>query len=76
MTAAETLHLRGKAEGKAEGQAEGKADAIFLVLQARGLPVPDDVRRRVLSCSDLDTLSGWLERAVTVASIDAVFEDE
>lgn len=75
MTAAEALHLRGKAEGEAEGQAKGKADAIFLVLQARGLPVPDDVRRRVLSCSDLDTLSAWLERAATVASTDAVFSD-
>lgn len=80
MTAAESLIMRGKAQGKAEGvaagKAEGKADDILLVLRTRGLAVPEEVRARVLACSDLDTLSTWLERAVTAASIDAVFADE
>ncbi|HEY0813631.1 MAG TPA: hypothetical protein VGE11_10155, partial [Pseudonocardia sp.] len=49
----------------AEGVAEATAEAVLQVLAARGLPVPDAVRERVLGCTDVDQLNEWLVRAVT-----------
>jgi predicted transposase YdaD len=63
----------GQAEGRAEGKAEGEARMILRVLSARGLPVPAEIRRRVLSCADLSQLEAWGDRAATAASIDDVF---
>jgi hypothetical protein len=58
----------GIAEGKAEGRAEGGAHAIFAVLAARGLDVPDEVRVRITACTELARLDAWLARAVTASS--------
>ena len=63
---------REKAElrsfGRAEGRAEGKAEAVLAVLTARGVPVSETVRTRVLGCHDLSTLDRWLARATTATS--------
>ncbi|MBL9028802.1 MAG: hypothetical protein JNL21_41800, partial [Myxococcales bacterium] len=56
---------KGKAEGKAVGKAEGKAEALLDILAARGLTISDAQRARVLACTDLTVLAGWLKRAVT-----------
>lgn len=60
----------GKAEGEAKGEAKGKAEALLRILAQRGLSVSEDQRRRVLACTDLATLDGWLDRALLVASVD------
>ncbi|WP_067183880.1 hypothetical protein [Microtetraspora niveoalba] len=52
----------------AKGNAEGRGEAIFAVLAARGLDVPDDVRTVIKDCSDLDRLDTWIRAAVTVES--------
>ena len=62
------------AEGVAAGRAEGVAAAVLDILDVRGLSVSDELRARVLACRDLALLDGWLRRAVTVASAEAVFE--
>ena len=49
--------------------AEGEATAVLRVLQVRGVDVPDDVRARIASCTDLDQLGTWLQRAVTADKI-------
>ncbi|MFE9737535.1 hypothetical protein [Streptomyces sp. NPDC006477] len=67
--------VEGRAEGRAQGLAQGSADAILLVLEQRGLDVPDDVRARVTGCDDPETLRAWLTRAVTVASAEEIFAD-
>jgi len=59
----------GKAEGEAKGRAKGKAEALLLILAQRGLSVSEDQRRRVLACTDLATLDGWLDRALLVVSM-------
>jgi hypothetical protein len=64
----------GKAEGKVEGLAEGQARALLHVLAARGIQVGDDLRARVLSCSDLAQLDAWLQRAVRATRVDEVFD--
>ncbi|HVV52343.1 MAG TPA: hypothetical protein VHO06_21930 [Polyangia bacterium] len=60
-------------EAIAKGRTEGSAAAVLEVLEARGLPVSDEQRRRVRDCKDLDVLARWHRRAVTVASAGAIF---
>ena len=63
----------GRAEGEAKGRAEGEAKALLAVLEARGLRISDEVRRRVLACTDAAQLEDWIRKAVTVASVDELF---
>jgi hypothetical protein len=65
--------FQGRAEGRAQGRAEGEAKAVLEVLDARGMDVPEDVRARVVGCTDLEQLKSWLRRAATAHSIDEVF---
>ena len=72
----------GRTEGLRDGHAEGLRDgelkraraSVLLVLTARGMVPTDAQRERTESCTDLDTLTTWLERAVVAASPDGVFE--
>jgi hypothetical protein len=57
----------------AQGKAEGKAADVLMVLDARGIEVPDEIRARVTDCADLDQLDRWLRRAVTAASAHDLF---
>jgi ribosomal protein L13E len=65
---------RGKAEGLAEGKAAGEAEAVLLVLQARGLDITADDRRRITGCADLAQLKTWVARAATVQSTSELFD--
>ena len=71
-------HEKGREEGRAEGHAEGHLEAarhaVLAVFEARGLRVPDAVRDRITSCSDLDMLAVWLKRAVDVAAAAEIFD--
>jgi hypothetical protein len=64
---------QGRAEGRSEGRAEGEAAMLLRVLAARGFEVPDDVRERVRSCTDIGQLEAWGDRAVTAKSLDEIF---
>jgi hypothetical protein len=63
-----TLRRAGKAEGHAEGEVRGRAHALFAVLTARRIEIPDDLRQRVAACTDLALLDQWLARAATAQS--------
>jgi len=65
--------FQGRAEGREEGRAEGQAEALLDFLDARGIAVPDDVRRRIAECTDSDQLHIWIRRAATVEKIDDLF---
>ncbi|WP_433566149.1 hypothetical protein ACQP1O_13545 [Nocardia sp. CA-151230] len=67
-------HAEGKAQGVAEGKAEGEASAILTVLAARGIEVDGAARERIRACADLERLSDWLIRAVTVAAVAELFD--
>jgi hypothetical protein len=60
--------LEGKLEGLAEGEVRGKAAAVLSVLDARGLVVSTATRKRILSCTDGETLDTWLRRAAMASS--------
>lgn len=63
-------------EIREEGRAQSRAEDILLVLEQRGLDVPDQVRERITSCGDPETLRRWLRRAVTAPTVEDVFTDE
>ena len=69
------LAAKYQAEHQARGEALGKARAILAVLDGRGVAVPDDVRDRVLECTDRGRLDTWLRRAVTAATVEYVIRD-
>lgn len=56
------------------GRAEGEARSLLAVLAARGFDVPASVRERITSCTDLDQLETWIGRAVTVETLDELFD--
>ncbi|WP_394823224.1 hypothetical protein [Pendulispora albinea] len=69
-------HLRaGREEGVEEGLAAGEAKAVIAFLEARGLPVPDETRARILTCKDISTLDRWIRKAVAVTSADELFHE-
>lgn len=69
----EELRDEGRAEGRAEGLAKGRALDILFILGRRGVDVPDDVRERITGCDDSEVLLRWLDRALTVSSVEDIF---
>jgi hypothetical protein len=44
-------------------------------VELQGFAVPDEVRERVVGCTDTDQLEAWADRAVTASSITDIFSD-
>jgi predicted transposase YdaD len=66
---------QGEAKGEAKGRAVGRAEALVAMLTARGLPLSEDLRARILGCTDIATLDRWIVRAATASSAaDALSE--
>lgn len=59
-----------------EGRAQRGAEDILLVLETRGIDVPDQVRERIIACDDPELLRRWLTRAVTAPSAAEIFMGE
>ena len=64
----------GRTEGRTEGRAEGRAEAVVAVLEARGLVLTIDQRRRIEQITDLEELDRLVRRAATVGGVDALFD--
>ena len=62
----------GREEGREEGR-ESVAESVIAVLEARGFTASDEVRRRIHSCTDLQTLKKWVPKAVTVDRPEDLF---
>jgi hypothetical protein len=56
-----------------QGRAKGEAAMLLRVLAAPGFTVPDDIRQRIQSCTDLAQIETCGERAVTANSLDEIF---
>ncbi|MGW1077463.1 hypothetical protein [Streptomyces sp. NPDC002537] len=76
--------FEGRAEGRVEGLAEGltqgraweRALMVLRLLRNRDIAVSPEIRERISNCSDLDTLERWLDRAFTVSSAEALFDEQ
>jgi hypothetical protein len=66
---------RGREVGEAEGKTEEAARSVLLVLNARDFNVPDDIRNRVATCTDLAQLESWLTRAATIQALEDLFNE-
>ena len=55
-----------------EGETRGIASVIVLLLEARGIAYTDDDVKRIISCTDLKQLIGWLRRALQASAIEDV----
>jgi hypothetical protein len=62
-------------DARTEGRTETQVKAVLTVLRARGIAVPDAVRRRIQAEQDLARLERWLERASVASSIAEVIDD-
>ena len=60
-------------EARAEALVKSRAEDILLVLEQRGLDIPDEVRSRVMDCGDPDLLRRRLTRAVTAPKAEEIF---
>lgn len=56
------------AKGEEKGRAEGRAAGVLAVIDARGVPVTEDVRLRILGCTDVEQLDDWMRRAATATA--------
>lgn len=72
-------HTQGLAEGRSEGRSEGRVeelvDKTLRLLDAREIAVPAPARERIRSCTDLETLDRWFDRAITAADVSEVFAE-
>ncbi|WP_338765323.1 hypothetical protein V7968_40460 [Nocardia vulneris] len=57
-----------------QGRAEGEAKSLLRILAVRRFDVPDDLRNRIMACTDTEQLESWIERAVVAESLAAVFD--
>ncbi|MBO0822270.1 MAG: hypothetical protein J2P27_00230 [Actinobacteria bacterium] len=57
----------------ADARAKQGGQMVLRILAARGIAVTDDMRDRVLGCSDLDQLETWADKAATATSLSDVF---
>lgn len=58
-----------------QGRAEGEARMLLRVIAARGFSLPDDIRERVASCTDIAQLEAWADRAAVATTLQEVFGD-
>ncbi|MGX1560586.1 hypothetical protein [Streptomyces sp. NPDC055506] len=46
------------------------------MLEKRGIDIPEATRGRITSCTDLDTLTLWFDRSLTVGTAEDLFAEE
>ncbi|MFF8973206.1 hypothetical protein [Streptomyces sp. NPDC014995] len=70
---AEQVREQGREEGREEGRVQERAESILRNLRWRRIDVPDSVRDRVLSSTDMDELGTWLDRSYQVTDARDLF---
>lgn len=63
-----------RAEGRAEGKAEGKAELLVEILEDTG-EIPESVRKRIMSETDLSLLGRWCKLAIKSKSVDQFIKE-
>jgi hypothetical protein len=64
-----------RAEGRTEGKAEGKLELLLKLLAQRGLVLDDDLRARVMACTNEAQIERWFDRALTASTLAAIFDE-
>jgi hypothetical protein len=58
-----------------QGKAQAKAEDVIKILDARGIELAGEQRDQVTSCTDLDQLDRWFDRALAATTAADVFKD-
>lgn len=58
----------------AEGEAKGEAKAVLRLLDRRSVPVTDQDRERIRTCTDLAQLDAWFDAALDATSSADLFQ--
>ena len=69
---------KGLEKGLAKGREEGLVRVrghILQLLTARGVQVDEAARQRILTCTDLDTLDRWFDKALNATTLRDVLDD-
>ena len=64
----------GLEEGRLLGELEGNRKALALVFELRGLQPSAAEQATIDSCTDIDTLARWCERAKTATAVADIFD--
>jgi hypothetical protein len=59
----------------AQGRTEEAANALLMVLEARGMAVPEMERERILAQKDTERLERWLKKAAVASSVVEVLDE-
>lgn len=73
---AEQVREEGREEGLEQGRLQDRREMTLRIIEWRGIPVTDAIRERVNTCSDLDQLEAWAQRAVRAADAEELFAGE
>ncbi|WBO64238.1 hypothetical protein [Streptomyces camelliae] len=73
---AEQVREEGREEGREQGRIEDRRQMILRILEWRSIPATDATRERVESCTDLDQLEVWAQRAVHATDASELFGAE
>ena len=73
-TATYERHSKFAIKHYALGKIAGRVEDILLILNARGVEVPADVRAEIARCDDLEQLDTWLIRAASASDVSELFE--
>ncbi|WP_163996291.1 Rpn family recombination-promoting nuclease/putative transposase [Pyxidicoccus caerfyrddinensis] len=71
----EELIERGRQQGLAQGVTRARAEDILRILTARGVPLDEAARQRILTCADMATLDRWFDKSLNATTLAAVFDD-
>jgi hypothetical protein len=74
LTWGEELIQQGMEKGLAKGMAKKGAEVVLRTLAARGVPVDEASRKRILECTDLPTLDTWFDRALNATRLSEVLD--
>ncbi|MHA5051922.1 hypothetical protein [Streptomyces sp. SD15] len=66
----------GRAEGEVKGEVKGLANYLLHHLDRRGIPVSDTDRDRITTCDNPDTLTHWIDLAITATSTAEVLTED
>jgi hypothetical protein len=69
-------HEQGHEQGLEQGLQRGESGALLTLLEARGIPVDEPSRQRIVACTDRGQLKRWLIKALSVRAIHELFEPE
>ncbi|MEU6716060.1 hypothetical protein ABZ897_31730 [Nonomuraea sp. NPDC046802] len=58
---------------RAEGEVLGEAKSVLMILEERGVPVSESVRKRIQNCEDPALLDQWLLRSLKITAAEELF---